>query len=62
MLITTSTLAGMNLTNQKYGQVKRHGVFVAFYFYCKIMLISVSYNYCSILTANKCFNETELIL
>ena len=40
--------------------VKRHGPFVAFYFYFKIMLISISYNYCSVLTANKCFIETEL--
>ena len=31
-----------------------------FYFYCKIMLISISYNYCSVLTANKCFIETEM--
>ena len=36
---------------------KRHGQFVAFYFYCKIMLISISYNYCS---TNKCFIEKEL--
>ena len=41
-------------------RLKRHGRFVAFYFYCKIMLISISYNYCSVLTANKCFIETEL--
>ena len=34
-----------------YNQIKRHDQFVAFY--CKIMLISISYNYCSILTANK---------
>ena len=40
--------------------LKRHDQFVAFYFYCKIMLISISYNYCSVLTANKCFIETEL--
>ena len=40
--------------------LKRHGPFVTFYFYCKIMLISISYNYCSVLTANKCFIETEL--
>ena len=32
------------------------------FFYCKIMLISISYNYCSVLTANKCFIETELTL
>ena len=38
--------------------LKRHGQFVAFDFYCKIMLISISYNYCSVLTANKCFIET----
>ena len=38
--------------------LKRHGPFVAFY--CKIMLISISYNYCSVLTTNKCFIETEL--
>ena len=42
--------------------LKRHDQFVAFYFYCKIMLISISYNYCSVLTANKCFIETELTL
>ena len=30
--------------------LKRHGPFVAFNFYCKIMLISISYNYCSVLT------------
>ena len=35
--------------------LKRHDQFVAFNFYCKIMLISISYNYCSVLTANKCF-------
>ena len=29
--------------------LKRHGSFVAFYFYCKIMLISISYNYCSVI-------------
>ena len=42
--------------------LKRHDQFVAFYFYCNIMLISIhiSYNYCSILTANKWFIETEL--
>ena len=40
--------------------LKRHDQFVAFYFDCKIMLISMSYNYCSVLTANKCFIETEL--
>ena len=38
--------------------LKRHDQFVAFY--CKIMLISISYNYCSVLTANKYFIETEL--
>ena len=42
--------------------LKRHGPFVAFNFYCKILLISISYNYCSVLTANKCFIETELTL
>ena len=42
------------------GLLKRHDQFVAFYFYCKIMLISVSYNCCSVLTANKCFIGTEL--
>ncbi len=41
--------------------LRRHDQFVVFYFYCKIMLISKSYNYCSVLTANKCFIETELI-
>ena len=40
--------------------LKRHDQFVAFYFYCKIMLITISYNYCSVLTANKYFIETEL--
>ena len=40
--------------------LKRHDQFVAFYFYCKFMLISISYNYCSVLTTNKCFIETEL--
>ena len=34
--------------------LKRHDQFVAFYFYCKIMLISINYNYCSVLTTNKC--------
>ena len=33
--------------------LKRHDQFAAFYFYCKIMLISVSYDYCSVLTTNK---------
>ena len=37
--------------------LKRHGPFVIL-FYCKIMLISISYNYCSVPTAN--FIETEL--
>ena len=32
--------------------LKRHGPFVTFYFYCKIVLFSVSYNYCSVLTTN----------
>ena len=40
--------------------LKWHDRFVAFYFYCKIILISINYNYCSVLTANKCFIETEL--
>ena len=40
--------------------LKRHDQFMAFYCYRKIMLISISYNYCSVLAANKCFNETEL--
>ena len=40
--------------------LKRHGPFVTFYFYCELVLISISYNYCSILTANKCLIETEL--
>ena len=47
----------------RYTVLKRHDQFVAFYFYCEIMLISISYNYCSILTGvtvNKCFIETEL--
>ena len=30
-----------------------------FIFYCKIMLISISYNYCSVLTAKKYFIEIE---
>ena len=33
-----------------------------FFIYCKIMLISISYNYCNVLTANKCFIETKLTL
>ena len=41
--------------------LKPHGPFVAFNFYCKIMLIGISYNYCSVLTANKGFNDIELI-
>ena len=32
-----------------YAALKRHDQFVVFYFYCKIMLISISYNYCSVL-------------
>ena len=40
--------------------LKRHDQFVAFNFYCKIMLISISYNYCSVLVAIKSFNKTEL--
>ena len=44
----------------KASVLKRHDQFVAFYFYCKIMLISIiSYKYCSVLTTNKCFIETE---
>ena len=38
--------------------LKGHGQFVVFDIYCNIMLISTSYNYCSVPTANKCFSET----
>ena len=30
------------------------------FFYCKIMLMGISYNYCIVMAANKCFNEIEL--
>ena len=52
----------MHVKISGHNTLKRHDHFVAFYFYCKIMLISISYNYCSVLTANKCFIETELTL
>ena len=32
--------------------LKRHGPFVAFYFYCKIMLYGINYTYHSINTVN----------
>ena len=47
-------------TSKTTKPLKRHGPFMTFYFYCKIMLISIRYNYCSVLTANKCFVKTEL--
>ena len=40
------------------GGLKRHSPLVTYC--CKIMLISISYNYCSVLTASKCFIVTEL--
>ena len=42
----------VNPTVDRTQMLERHGPLVAFYFYCKIMLISISYNYCSVLTAN----------
>ena len=36
--------------------LKRHGPFVAFYFYCKIMLYSINYTYYSIKTVKMCFH------
>ena len=47
-------------TASEVSGLKRRDQVMAFYFYCTIMLISISYNYCSVLTANKCVIETEL--
>ena len=40
------------------GWLKRHGPFVAFYFYCKIMLHvhGINYTYCSVKTVKMCFH------
>ena len=36
--------------------LKRHGPFVAFYFYCKIMLCGLNYTYYSVQTVKRCFH------
>ena len=36
--------------------LKRHGPFVAFHFYCKIMLYGISYTYYSVKKVKICFH------
>ena len=36
--------------------LKRHGPFVALYFYCKIMLYGINCTYCSVKTVKICFH------
>ena len=36
--------------------LKRRGPFVAFYFYCKIMLYGINYTYYSVKTVKICFH------
>ena len=36
--------------------LKRHGPFVAFYFYCKIMLYGINYTYYCVQTVKRCFH------
>ena len=36
--------------------LKRHGPFVAFYFYCKIMLYGINYTYYSVKTVKICLH------
>ena len=44
---------GKHLTD---GILKRHGPFVAFNFYCKIMLYGINYTYYSVKTVKICFH------
>ena len=49
------TLTGSKRTSPHLG-LKRHGPFVAFHFYCEIMLYSINYTYYSIKTVKICFH------
>ena len=49
------TTEGMvNLGAPYLSVLKRHGLFLAFYFYCKIMLYGINYTYYSVKTVNIC--------
>ena len=53
--LTASTTTGNNMTHA-HTALKRHGPFVAFYFYCKIMLYGINYTYYSVKTVKICFH------
>ena len=44
------------LTVAAVDDLKRHGLFMAFNFYCKIMLHGINYTYYSIKTVKICFH------
>ena len=46
---------GGNVMLGPLADLKRHGPFVAFYFYCKIMLYDINYTYYSVKTVKICF-------